>query len=341
MLEALVSLDRAAFAFGAVFVAAMVLSVALYVVLLSRFGPRARFRRRLATVVGRQAGRGAERPGQEAARRKEIHEKLKELEGDQKARKRRRHQIRNDIQQAGLNITVRQYVLGSVLAGICGAILTLIGLGGIHATSLLAASLFAITLGLGGPKLVLGYLKRRRIKTFTSQFPDAIDVIVRGIQSGLPVGECLTIIARESPPTIAGEFRQIVEGMRIGLTLDECLTRVVERVPSQDLRFFAIVLQIQAQTGGNLAETLTNLSTVLRDRKKMKDKAAAMAAEANTSAAIIGSLPILVTGALGLVNPAYIGLLFTATLGIVAVIVGLVWMTIGAIVMKQMVNIEI
>ncbi len=339
MLEALATLDRTDLVVGAVFVMMAVLSITAYFLLASRFGPKAKFRKRLAMVAGRQALRAAERPSQDAARRKEMQDKLKELEDGQKA-KRRRYQIRHEIQRSGLGITVRQYAAGSVLIAFLGLILTLLMMG-LHTGGWLAGALVAVTLGLGFPKFFLGYMGRRRIKTFTKLFPDAIDIIVRGIQSGLPVGECLAIISRESPEPIAGEFRQIVEGTRIGLTLDECLGRAVERVPSQELKFFAIVLQIQQQTGGNLAETLSNLSNVLRQRKKMKDKAAAMAAEANTSAAIIGSLPILVTGALGLINPAYIGLMFTETYGIIAIVIGLVWMTLGAIVMKQMVNIEI
>jgi tight adherence protein B len=205
----------------------------------------------------------------------------------------------------------------------------------------IAGLLVGFAMALGAPKFALSFMRKRRLKQFTLQFADSLDIITRGIQSGLPVGECLAIIGRESPEPIAAVFTEIVENVKLGLNLEDCLNRALERMPSQELRFFSIVLQIQQTTGGNLAETLSNLSRVLRERKKMRDKVKAMAAEANTSAMIIGSLPFLITLALTLVNPSYIAILFEDTTGHILIGIGLTWMTIGVIVMRSMINFDI
>ena len=336
MIDVLLSLDQTVITLGAVMAAVLVLSLVLYAVAVARFSTRSRFKKRLATVAGKPAGRAGARANPDGSRRKDIQEKLKNMEEGQRAKKRRRHQIRHDIQQAGLDITVRQFAIGSVALGLGGLVLMMI-----LDFHIVVGLLVGLAMGLGAPKYALKHMRKRRLKAFTTQFADAIDVIVRGIQSGLPVGECLTIIARESPEPIAGEFRQIVESIHFGRTLEESLARALERVPLADLNFFAIVLQIQQQTGGNLAETLSNLSGVLRDRKKMKAKVAAMAAEANTSAAIIGALPFVVTLALVLINPDYVGILFEDEIGKIMVAVGLTWMSIGVFIMKQMINFEI
>lgn len=336
MLEALFQLDPILILSGGAFVAVALAAIGIYAFIAFQVGPRAKFKRRLALVSGDKSVRSSEKSSQDGARRREMQEKIRELEAGQKSKKRRRHRIRDEIQQAGLTFGVRQYAIGSVVLGVV-AMFGMLVMG----YNILISILVAVALGLGAPKFYLKHMRGRRLKIFTTQFADAIDVIVRGIQSGLPVGECLSIIGRDSPEPVAGEFRQIVESVQIGMTLEDALSRAQDRIPSQDLRFFAIVLQIQQQTGGNLAETLENLSKVLRDRKKMKDKVKAMAAEANASASIIGSLPILVTGLLALVNPAYVGIMFVDDLGQILVAIGLVWMGIGIMVMRQMISFEI
>lgn len=337
MLDILRDLDPRITILMAALVTVIVVSILAYAVVAARFGPRARFKRRLAIVSGSQVpSAGSDRSSRETHRRRDVQERLKQFEEGQREKPRRRYQLRRDIEQAGVDITVRQYAIGSALLGIGTLILAvLLGL------NVLASILLGIALGLGMPKFILSFLRKRRVKKFISLFPDAIDVIVRGVQSGLPVGECLAIIGRETPEPVSGIFHGIVENLRVGLALDESLERAQENLTSQELKFFAIVMQIQSQTGGNLAETLTNLSTVLRDRKKMRDKIAAMAAEANASAAIIGSLPFLITLALALVNPSYIGILFTSDTGNILIGIGLAWMTIGVVVMRQMINFDI
>src|SRR4029453_11464867 len=149
----------------------------------------------------------------------------------------------------------------------------------------------------GLPRWVLGYLRRRRQQTFLNDFADAVDVMVRGLKAGLPVTDAMKVIAAETSPPVGPEFLEVVEGQRIGITIDQGIERMFDRMPLAEVNFLGIVMNIQAKTGGNLAEALTNLSKVLRDRKKMKAKIKAVSQEAKASAAIIGSLPILIMGA--------------------------------------------
>jgi tight adherence protein B len=191
------------------------------------------------------------------------------------------------------------------------------------------------------PRLFLKRRAGKRQAKFATQLADAIDIIVRGIRSGLPVGECLNIIARESAEPIGGEFKMIVEGQRLGMTLKDVLDKAVERMPVSDLRFFAVVLVLQQKTGGNLAEALSNLSGILRARKKMVEKVKAMSSEARMTASIIGSLPFILSGLIYLMNPDYIGLLFVDPTGKKLLVGGLVWMAMGIFTMKKMVAFKI
>ncbi|MFQ5784596.1 MAG: type II secretion system F family protein [Alphaproteobacteria bacterium] len=302
-----------------------------------KFSPRARLRRRVAAIAD-SGGSGVVERGERAsglAKRKLIQAKLKELEESQKKSK-RPNRVRQMLLEAGLNLSVHNFHLLSATMALIGAGIYLLT-GFIPA----GAILVAIPSGLLLPRWILGYLANRRKQAFTAQFADAVDVIVRGIQSGLPVGECFNIIARESHDPVGSEFRLISEAQRLGLTMDSALARSTERMPTPELKFFAIVMGIQQQTGGNLAETLSNLSRVLRDRKKMADKVRALSSEARTTAMIIGSLPFLMTGLLFLTSPDYIIHLFTDTIGHVLIGAGLTLMLTGSLIMKKMISFEI
>jgi tight adherence protein B len=198
------------------------------------------------------------------------------------------------------------------------------------------ASLFIGTLGL--PRWVLGKLVKRRQKKFQSELANAIDVVVRGVKSGLPLNECLQIIARESPEPIAGEFRYVVEQMRVGVPLAEALDRLIVRMPLAEVKFLAIVISIQQQAGGNLSEALGNLSGVLRDRFRMEMKVKALSAEAKSSAGVLGSLPPGVMLMTYMSSPDYIMPLFNTTVGNLLLLVGGFWMFCGIMVMKKMIN---
>lgn len=312
----------------------LVLMIAGVTVYMMRFSPRARLRRRI-DIVGGKAVRPDKSDKGSGSKRKLIQARLIEIEENQK-KKSNKDSLRARITQAGLNITPQNYY---VFSGIAAAVAA----GGYLTTGFMAvgAILVAIPAGLLLPKMVLNFLINRRRKKFTSLFAQAVDVIVRGIQSGLPVNECLVIIAREMPDPVGYEFRQITEGQKIGLTLDEALNRALERVPTADFRFFGIVLNIQQQTGGNLAETLGNLSGVLRDRKKMADKVRAMSSEAKSTAMIIGSLPFIMGLLIYATSPDYIMHLFTDPMGHMLIGAGIVLMSTGSFIMKQMISFEI
>jgi tight adherence protein B len=198
-----------------------------------------------------------------------------------------------------------------------------------------------LAIGLFIPHFVVGYLIKSRLKNFTKKLPDAIELIVRGLRSGLPIGETLGIVSTEIPGAIGIEFRGIVDRIRIGRTMDVSLQETADRIGTPEFQFFCITLAIQRETGGNLAETLSNLATVLRNRAQMKLKIAAMSSESKASAYIIGSLPFIVFTLIYFVNSEYIGKFFYEPRLIIAGLGGMVWMSIGAIIMAQMISFEI
>ncbi|GAK45331.1 type II secretion system protein [Tepidicaulis marinus] len=271
---------------------------------------------------------------EEGQRRKQIQDSLKDLEEKQKEQK-KSLTIKLRIERAGLDISLRTFYLASVAAGILVMLAILI-----TGMSPIAALLAGFATGFGVPRWVLGFLIKRRQAAFSEEFANAIDVIVRGVKAGLPVNDCLRIVAQESAPVVAAEFSEVVEGQKVGVTLEEGLKKVYERMPLQEVNFFMITLSIQAKSGGNLSEALGNLSRVLRDRKKMRGKITAMSQEAKSSAAIIGALPPSVAVILYLVSPDYIGLLFTTTLGQLIIAAGVTWMLIGILVMRKMINFD-
>jgi tight adherence protein B len=267
-----------------------------------------------------------------AARKKQVSESLKELE-QRSTRKRATLQAR--IQQAGLAASPQQFYIASAVAAALFAfvVFTL-------TRNLLIAAPSAIIGGLGLPNFVLSFLRKRRIAKFVQEFPNAIDIIVRGVKAGLPIGDCLRVVASESVEPVRSEFRQIVETQALGLSIGESVDRLAERVPVTEANFFAIVINIQAKAGGNLSEALGNLSRVLRDRKKMKGKISAMSMEAKASAAIIGLIPFAVTALLYASSPRYISLLWETTHGRIIAGIGLAWMAVGTAVMKRMVTFD-
>jgi tight adherence protein B len=299
--------------------------------------PRARMKKRIASVVGTSAGaetKGASKNQQLAGRKKQVVAKLKEAEA--LSQRRRGARLREALIHAGLTMSPQQFVMISVGCGLFFVFMAwLFGV-----TPLLLP--VALPIGMFGvPKMVLNFLTKRRKKKFTTYFADAIDIIVRGVRSGLTVGECLNIVAREMPAPIGPEFTLVNEGIKLGMTMGDVLQRLSDRVPTPEVRFFTIVLITQQMTGGNLAETLAKLSDVLRARKRMRDKVDAMSGEAKASAAIIGSLPFILSGALAIMQPDLISLLFTTTTGNMWIGIGIVSMTFGSLVMRKMIHFDI
>jgi tight adherence protein B len=193
---------------------------------------------------------------------------------------------------------------------------------------------------LGLPRWVVNFLRKRRMAKFLNEFANAMDVIVRGVKAGLPLNDCIKIIAAEASEPVKSEFRTISETQALGLTLAEAVAKLPERMPVPEANFFAIVVAIQQRAGGNLAEALGNLSRVLRERRKMKGKIGAMSMEAKASAAIIGALPVVVMILVYLTSPKYILLLFTDPLGHVILGCSAVWMFMGVMVMRKMINFD-
>jgi tight adherence protein B len=267
------------------------------------------------------------------SRREQVEETLKELDVRQKKLKNPPISVR--ITQAGLFWSKRQFIIISAIVGLAvflGAIIMDAGL--------IIAPVLAFAAGFGLPRWVLGFLKKRREAKFLHAFPDAVDVIVRGIKAGLPLLDCLKIISNEASEPVKSEFRSIVETQTIGIPIGDACGKLYERIPLPEANFFGIVIGIQQKAGGNLSEALGNLSRVLRDRKRMKGKIQAMSMEAKSSAAIIGALPFIVMTLVWLTSPGYIDLLWTHPTGRLMLAASGVWMTLGILVMRKMINFD-
>jgi tight adherence protein B len=288
--------------------------------------------RRVASAAQTQTVQRAVR-GTQKSRREQVEESLKDLELRQ--RKNARLTLSQRIEQAGLNWSTRRYILVSAGMGIVAFGLVLGG-----GFGLLPALGFGFAAGFGLPFWLLSFLKKRREAKFLLGFPDAVDVIVRGIKSGLPLLDSLKMIASEGQEPVRSEFKAIIETQAIGMPLGEACARLYERMPLPEANFFAIVIAIQQKAGGNLSEALGNLSKVLRDRKKMKAKIQAMSMEAKASAGIIGSLPPAVMALVWITSPKYIELLWTHPTGQLMLLGSAVWMSLGVIVMKKMINFD-
>lgn len=289
--------------------------------------------KRVKAVAGAKGDRRKQVVDTAAVKRKQsTQEALRELSANEKQSRKRRVSVRGQLAQAGLNTSVPTYW---IFAGILGAVLAIVGL---IVQGLIGAAMGFFIGMFGLPRWVLGMLVAGRQKKFASQLADAIDIIVRGVKSGLPLNQCLRIIGAESPEPLKSEFQALVDSQAMGVPLEAGLQRMYERMPLPEVNFFSIVLIIQQKTGGNLSESLGNLSTVLRSRKMMKEKVKALSSEAKASAGIIGSLPIIVGVLVYLTRPEYIGTLFTHQVGHLILIGCAVMMSMGIFVMHKMVN---
>lgn len=286
----------------------------------------------------RRASAAAANDKENKDRRRKVTEALSKIDGKNQAAKKakKRVTLQQKLEQAGLAFGPREFYIGSA---VCGVLLGFVGF--VSGQQLaVTAGLFFVG-GLGLPHWYVGFQIANRQKKFANEFSNAIDVIVRGVKSGLPVNECLKIIAAEAPKPVNEEFEQLVEGFRIGLSLEQGMTRMYERMPLQEVSFFGIVLMIQQKTGGNLAEALNNLAGVLRGRKLMDGKIKALSSEAKASAMIIGALPFLVMGAVKVSSPTYLDPLFTTPTGNFILLGAGCWMSLGIYVMKSMMKIKV
>ena len=244
--------------------------------------------------------------------------------------------LRKRLEMTGREITLSKYLMISM--GLAAVVLTLLMMKGAPFLLGLFAGLFV---GIGLPHFIVGKMIKRRIVKFNVNFPDAIELMVRGLRSGLPITETLGIVAGEIPGPVGIEFRAVADKMKIGRTMEAALQETADRLGTPEFQFFVITLAIQRETGGNLAETLSNLADVLRKRAQMKLKIRAMSSESKASAYIVGALPFIVFGLVYMMNPDYMGGFFVDQRLIVAGIGALIWMGIGAFIMAKMVNFEI
>ena len=245
-------------------------------------------------------------------------------------------ELKKRLAMTGKTWTVGQYGIGAVtIAAVIFLLLLLKGL------PLLIALFAGMIVGAAIPHLVVGHLIKRRIAAFIAKFPDAIELLVRGLRSGLPISETMQVVGAEVPGPVGEEFRSVSDKMRIGRSMDVALQETADRLDTAEFQFFVITIAIQRETGGNLAETLQNLATVLRQRGQMKLKIKAMSSESKASAYIIGSLPFIVFGLIYMINPSYMLTFFTDMRLMITATGGLIWMGIGAFIMSRMVSFEI
>jgi len=293
-------------------------------------GERQAESRRASIAKPEPAARRAEK--NQRSRREQVESSLREIEARQKEKK---INLNTRLTQAGLDWTPQKFLIVSAIVGMLFFGIALVVGGG-----LLGAVGMGFAGGFGLPRWALGFLKKRREKKFLRALPDAVDVIVRGIKAGLPLFDSIKVVAADAPEPLRSEFKAIIETQAIGMPLGDACARMFERMPVPEANFFGIVIAIQQKSGGNLSEALGNLSKVLRDRKKMAEKIQAMSMEAKASASIIGALPPIVMLLVYLSTPDYISLLWTHPTGQLMLVGCAIWMSMGIMVMKKMINFD-
>jgi tight adherence protein B len=325
--------------YGLVGFAALCVVAIVYLVLSPFLTGERRAEKRMQGVAettrsSRPGGRVATTTGDAAAnRKKQVAETIKEMEAQQKAKS--KVTLRQMIQRAGLTLDIKTFWIASVACGlVCGVLTKVLA----PSLPIFAAAGIGIVGIFGLPRWILARMVKSRQNKFLNEFANAIDVIVRGVKSGLPLNECLGIIARESPDPINVEFKEVVEQQRVGVPLQECFERMMVRLPLPEVRFFSIVIGIQQQAGGNLSEALGNLSGVLRDRKRLSAKVKALSAEAKASAMVLGCLPPAVMGLVYVTTPSYIEILWKKQFGLFLMLSGAFWMMCGILIMRKMIN---
>lgn len=310
----------------------------LYALFEPRFSYEARLKKRLGLAAGAPSQAPRQTGGAGKSRKRSIEETLKQIEEKQKENAKRgaSTSLTQRLRQSGLGWTRTTYFGICAAVGLVAYVLGKFGIG----LGPLAAFALSVIMGFLLPHLYVGYMRNRRFLAFRNELPNAVDVIVRGVRSGLPLGDCLRVIAAEGQEPVRSEFKVIVDDQTLGVPVQDALLRLADRVPTPETNFLATVITIQSRSGGNLTEALANLSSVLRERKKMRAKIKALSSEAKASAAIIGSLPPVVAGILYLTSPQYISLLFATTAGHIVLAGCAIWMSIGILVMRAMINFD-
>jgi tight adherence protein B len=265
-----------------------------------------------------------------------VQDNLKDLEKRQHEKTKKTLSMKSRLVQAGLTITVAKfYLISAIFASVLLLVAFIVGV------SWMVMVGVAVVAGLGLPRWVLGFLIKRRQNKFLNELPNALDVIIRSIKSGLPLNDAIRLIATEGTDPVKSEFRRVIEAQQVGLSIPDACARMTLHMPLQEVNFFAMVIAIQSQAGGNLSEAIGNLSKVLRDRRKMKAKVTALSMEAKASAYIIGALPFIVATLVYLTSPNYMMILFTDPRGHFIMGFSAIWMSIGIFVMRKMISFDI
>jgi tight adherence protein B len=308
----------------------------IYGLMYGRIEQQATAEKRLGRVS--EAANGKDGKGDVAtARRRTVQDTLKEIEIKQKhkASQSTNPPLTLRLQQAGLATSTKQFYIYSLFGGLAAfAVSFVLGM------PLLVMLGFAFVGAFGLPRYVVNFLRRRRQSAFTEELANAVEVIVRGVKAGLPLNDCLRMIASEAKEPVRSEFKAVMDSVQLGIPIDEAIGKMYERMPLPETNFFAIVISIQSKAGGNLSEALGNLGKVLRERKKMRAKIQAMSMEAKSSASIIGALPIIVAGLVYLTSPDYIMVLFITTKGHFVLGGSALCMGVGIFVMKKMISFD-
>jgi tight adherence protein B len=314
-----------------------------YAFLFTRISNEKQVGKRLETIKTAETDRSVvkasrDRVAEATKRRKSVQDSLKQLDEKQKSNERlvKKPPLKAQIRQAGMQVSMERFYIYSAVSGIALTILVYFA-----GASLLILPAALLVGALGLPRWFVSFRRTRRVKAFLNEFPNALDIIVRAVKSGLPLNDAIRLIANEAPEPVKTEFRRIIDSQQMGLSIPDASMRMSETMPCTEAGFFGIVIQIQSQAGGNLSEALGNLSRVLRDRKKMKAKVQALSMEAKASAVIIGALPFVVAFLVYLTSPNYIMPLFTTSVGNLILGCSGVWMSIGILVMRKMMNFDV
>lgn len=293
-----------------------------------------RGQRRLSAIASNQALTTRQETSGRGSLKNSIDDVLKQLEERRKAGLGGKPSLSIRIQRSGLNWTKKTYHFFGAAFAIFSILIAAVA----FRLNIVLALGIGLASGLIVPHLYIKMMANRRSNKFSAVFPDAVDLIVRGLRSGLPLSDSIRMISGEAQEPVKTEFKLIIEDLTLGVTMEDAVQRLWERVPLAETAFFGTVIALQSRTGGSLSEALANLSKVMRDRKKLQAKIKAMSAEAKASAGIIGSLPIIVCTIVYITSPGYMSILFTTFVGKMVLAACLTWMTIGILVMRKMIR---
>ncbi len=294
-------------------------------------------RKRLGIAAGVEAAVVAGPEGGSEQRRKQSIEKaLNELAQRERSNRKARLTLKMRLDQAGLPWSIGYFYALSASVFLAA----LVGLTLIAGVGVILSGILSVVAAAAGPSLYIRRKFKHRMRDFIGEFPNALDIVTRGIKTGLPLSDCLKAIARETQEPVCSEFQKILDDLSVGLTISQSLDRLTHRVPILETQFFSIVVALQSQMGGNLSEALGNLSRVLRERKMMKEKIKAFSSEAKASGGIIAAMPIGVSGMLSVTSPDYIGLLVSEPMGNVVLGICALWMAMGVAVMRNMIRFD-